>query len=153
MVRECVWKMNESVYYYYILLFLYFDCILNRYIMLGRGICEKYQSRDEKWLNKQYLLFVVFRNILFLLFVTWQGLNFFSLCRSICENVFHFFTLTCRKLLNSFGILQPLSNKTNRNTTTVPAAVKMNEINPKYDNTRKIHRLLTNQNPGFLYKV
>jgi hypothetical protein len=34
-----------------------------------------------------------------------------------------------------------------------PAAVKMNEINPKYEFTRKIHRLLTNQNPGFLYKV
>jgi hypothetical protein len=34
-----------------------------------------------------------------------------------------------------------------------PAAVKMNEVNPKYKNTRKIHRLLTNQNPGFLYKV
>ena len=34
-----------------------------------------------------------------------------------------------------------------------PAAVKMNEVNPKYENTRKIHRLLTNQNPGFLYKV
>ena len=32
-----------------------------------------------------------------------------------------------------------------------PAAVTMNEINPKYKNTRKIHRLLTNQNPGFLY--
>jgi hypothetical protein len=31
--------------------------------------------------------------------------------------------------------------------------VKMNEINPKYENTRKIHQLLTNQNPGFLYKV
>ena len=29
----------------------------------------------------------------------------------------------------------------------------MNEINPKYENTRKIHRLLTNRNPGFLYKV
>ena len=33
------------------------------------------------------------------------------------------------------------------------AAVKMNEINPKYENTRKIHRLLTNKNTGFLYKV
>jgi hypothetical protein len=22
---------------------------MNRYIMLGRGICEKYQSRDEKF--------------------------------------------------------------------------------------------------------
>jgi hypothetical protein len=28
-----------------------------------------------------------------------------------------------------------------------PAAVQMKEINPKYENTRKIHRLLTNQNP------
>ena len=34
-----------------------------------------------------------------------------------------------------------------------PAAVEMNEINHKYENTRKIHRLLTNQNPGFLYRV
>ena len=34
-----------------------------------------------------------------------------------------------------------------------PAAVEMNEINPKYENTRKIHLLLTNQNPGFLYNV
>jgi hypothetical protein len=34
-----------------------------------------------------------------------------------------------------------------------PAALKMNEINPKYENTRKIHQLLTNKNPGFLYKV
>ena len=34
-----------------------------------------------------------------------------------------------------------------------PAAVKMNEINPKYENTRKIHKLLINQNPAFLYKV
>jgi hypothetical protein len=29
----------------------------------------------------------------------------------------------------------------------------MNEINPKYENTRKILWLLTYQNPGFLYKV
>ena len=34
-----------------------------------------------------------------------------------------------------------------------PAPEKMSEINPKYENTRKIHRLLSNQNPGFLYKV
>ncbi len=34
-----------------------------------------------------------------------------------------------------------------------PAVVKMNEINPKSENTRKINRLLTIQNPGFLYKV
>ena len=31
-----------------------------------------------------------------------------------------------------------------------PAVVKMNEINPKYE---KMHRQLSNQNPGFLYKV
>ena len=69
---------------------------MNRYIMLGRGICEKYLSRDENlvsrlvffantspimiylfnytkyylehWLNKKYPLFVVFRNILIGLF-------------------------------------------------------------------------------------
>jgi hypothetical protein len=29
----------------------------------------------------------------------------------------------------------------------------MKEINPKYENAWKIHWLLTNQNPGFLYKV
>ena len=43
-------------------------------------------------------------------------------------------------------------NKLNPDVNT-PAAVKMNEINPKYENTRKIHQLLTNQNPVFLYKV
>jgi hypothetical protein len=51
-----------------------------------------------------------------------KGFNFFSLSRGFfCENVFHFFTLTCRKPPNSFGIFQPLSNKTNQNTTNVPA--------------------------------
>jgi hypothetical protein len=43
-------------------------------------------------------------------------------------------------------------NELNPHANT-PAAVKMNEINPKYEDTRKIQRLLTNQNPGFLYKV
>ena len=42
--------------------------------------------------------------------------------------------------------------KLNHHTNT-PAAIKLNEINPKYENTRKIFRLLTNQNPGFLYKM
>ena len=42
--------------------------------------------------------------------------------------------------------------KVNPHSNT-PAAVKMNEINPKYENTRKILWLLTYQNPGFLYKV
>jgi hypothetical protein len=32
-------------------------------------------------------------------------------------------------------------------------AEKTNEIKPKYENTRTIYRLLTNQNPQFLYKV
>ena len=51
-----------------------------------------------------------------------RGFNLSSpLCRGICENVFHFFTLACFKPPNSFGILQPLSDITNRNTTTVPA--------------------------------
>jgi hypothetical protein len=50
-----------------------------------------------------------------------KDLIFFPLCRGICENVFHFFTLTCRKPPDSFGILQPLSDKANRNTTNVSA--------------------------------
>jgi hypothetical protein len=29
--------------------FKLFNSILNRYIMFGRGICEKYQSRDKKF--------------------------------------------------------------------------------------------------------
>jgi len=41
--------------------------------------------------------------------------------------------------------------KVNHHANT-PAAVKMNKINPKYENTQKIHRLLTIWNPGFLYK-
>ena len=76
----------------------YFIGIMNRYIMFGRGICEKYQSRDEQISTAQR------------------------------------------------------ENKLNPHANT-SAAVKMNEINPKYENTRKIHRPLTNQNPGFLYKV
>jgi hypothetical protein len=43
-------------------------------------------------------------------------------------------------------------NKLNPHANTL-AALKMNEINPKYENTRQIHRLLTNQNPAFLYKM
>ena len=38
------------------------------------------------------------------------------------------------------------AKKLNPHAST-PAAVIMNEINPKYENARKIHRLLTNQNP------
>jgi hypothetical protein len=43
-----------------------------------------------------------------------KDLTFILLCRGICENVFHFFTFTCRKPPNVLRILQPLSNKTNR---------------------------------------
>ena len=119
--------------------------------MLGIGICEKYQLRDEKfpepkgegnlfsklvffsqiplpnmiylfnyteyylehWLNK-YLLFVVFRNILFVLLDSgWSILNEFG------------------------GLMHARVKKLNSHANT-PAAVKMNEINPKYEYTRKI---------------
>ena len=40
-------------------------------------------------------------------------------------------------------------NKLNSHANT-QTAVKMNEINPKYENTRKIHRLLTNKKSSFL---
>jgi hypothetical protein len=40
----------------------------------------------------------------------------------------------------------------NSNCTGRPNTYEMNEINPKYENTRKIHWLLTNQNLGCNYK-
>ena len=61
--------------------------------MLGKSICEKYQSRDEKFPESKGEGYLVSR------------------------------------------------------------LVKMNEINLKYENTRKIHQLLTIQKPVFLYKV
>jgi hypothetical protein len=48
--------------------------------------------------------------------------------------------------------MQARVKKINPHANT-PVAVKMNESNPKFENTLKIHRLLTNENPGFLYKV
>ena len=56
-------------------------------------------------------------------------------------------------LINEFGGLMHARVKKLNPHANTPTALKMNEINPKYENTRKIHRLLTNQNPGFLYKV
>ena len=63
----------------------YFIGIMNRYIMFGRGICEKYQSRDENISTAQR------------------------------------------------------EKKLNPHTNT-SAAVKMNEINPKYENTPAINQ-------------
>jgi hypothetical protein len=58
-----------------------------------------------------------------------------------------------KKIPNEFGgLMHARVKKLNRHAITL-AAVKMNEINPKYENTQKIHGLLTNQNTGFLYKV
>ena len=51
-----------------------------------------------------------------------------------------------------FANTTAVGKKSNPHANT-PAAVKMNEINPKHENTRNIHWLLTNQNPGLLYKV
>jgi hypothetical protein len=158
-------------------------------------------------------LFVVFRNILFLLFITWQLLNTigrFELFPSAgTVVVFRFVLLDSGwsipnefgglrhvrvKKLNTFSqIPRQREKKLNsllRNTSgfqiwlftslrikvkkkysewiwrfdaregkkvksscKYPGSGKNERINPKYENTRKIHRLLTNQNPGFLYKV
>jgi hypothetical protein len=58
-----------------------------------------------------------------------------------------------KKNSNEFdGLMHARVKKLNPHAYT-PAAVKKNEINPKYENTRTIHRLLIIQNPGFLYKV
>ena len=72
-------------------------------------------------IHSEYFFFTFIRKVTWLIkFETRKcsevkDLSFFSLWRGICESVFHFFTLTCRKPPNSFGILQPLSNKANRN--------------------------------------
>ena len=170
-------------------------------------------------------MFVVFRNILFLLFVTWQLLNTivrFELFPSAGTMVVFRFVMS-DSIPNEFGGLRHVrvkkwntfsqiprhrgkkvksftsehfrvSNLINHVTLCIkvkkkysewiwrfeaakvkkwhtfsqiprhrgkklnplahtPTAVKMSEINPKYENTRIIHRLLTNQYPGFLYKV
>ena len=82
-----------------------------------------------------------------------KGINFFSLCRGICENIFHFFTLTCRKPLNSFGILQPLSNKTNRNTTTERNSSKRPIVfnNCQVTNNKKKEYSWKRQTKGIIY--
>jgi hypothetical protein len=49
-------------------------------------------------------------------------------------------------------IFAEMEKKSNPYANT-PAAEKINKMNPKYENTRQIHRLLTNLNPGFLYNV
>ena len=77
-----------------------------------------------------------------------KGFNFFSLCRGICENVYHLFTLTCRKSPNSLGILQPLSNKTNRNTTTVHAEGNSSKRSIVFNNCQ-----VTNNNKRIFLKT
>jgi hypothetical protein len=49
-----------------------------------------------------------------------------------------------RNIPNEFGGLTHARVKKLNPHANTPAAVKMNEINPKYENTLTIHRLLTN---------
>ena len=113
-------------------------------------------------------MFVVFRNIIFLLFVTWQLLNTirrFELFPSAGTMVVFRFVLLDSGIPKEFGGLRYVrvrkwntfsqiprhrGKKLNPRANT-PTAVKMSEINPKYENTRKIQQLLTNQNPGFFF--
>jgi hypothetical protein len=99
---------------------------------LCRGICENaFHFFTLACLNRQihseYFFFIFIRKVTWLIkFETRKcsdvkDLTFFPLCHGICENVFHFFTPACLKPPNLFGILEPLSDITNRNTTTVPA--------------------------------
>ena len=62
------------------------------------------------WLVNSRCIFRVFSYLGLISFiftaarVLHENLTFFSLCRSICENVFTFLTLACIKPPNSFGI-------------------------------------------------
>ena len=96
---------------------------------LCRGICENVChfftfAASIRQIHSEYFFFTFIHKVTWLIkFETRKcsdvkDLTFFPLCRGICENVFHFFTLTCLKPPNSFGIL---SDITNRNTTIVPA--------------------------------
>jgi hypothetical protein len=80
---------------------------------------------------------------------SWFGTHTFIISSPTLTLVFRAFNILFRAL---DLVTRTLRLRLNPHANT-PEAVKMNEINPKYDNTRKIHRLLTNQNPGFLYKV
>ena len=68
------------------------------------------------------------------------------------EWIWQFEALEGKKVKYVFAIPWHREEKLNPHANTQEAE-KMNEIYPKYENTRKIHRLLTNQNPGIFYKV
>ena len=93
---------------------------------IGFNSCLPLRASNRQ-IHSEYFFFTFIRKVKWLIkFETRKcsevkDLSFFPSAVVFCENIFHFFTLTCRKPPNSFGILQPLSNKTNRNTTTVPA--------------------------------
>ena len=109
--------------------------------MFGRGICEKYQSWDEKIpepIGEVNLIHHVTLRI--------------KVKKEYSEWFWQFEAREGKKVKYVFANTTTQREKLNPHANT-PVAIKMNEINPKYENTRKIHRLLTNQNPGSLYKV
>jgi hypothetical protein len=57
-----------------------------------------------------------------------KGFNFVSLCYGICENI-------KRNIPNEFGGLMHARVKKLNPHANTPTVVKMNEINPKYENT------------------
>ena len=169
--------------------------------MFGRGFCEKYQSRDEKfpepkgeenlvsrlvffantppnmiylfnyteyylehWLNKYYNTLCLSFSVIFCFYCVFFR-NVLTCYKPFEEFLFLLFFYVCSKWIWRFearegkkvkyvfaNTTEQREKKLNPHANT-PAAVKMTEINPKYENTRKIHQLLTNRNPGFLYKV
>jgi hypothetical protein len=58
---------------------------------------------------------------------------------------------TGKKVKYVFGNTTTQREKKLNPHANTPAAVKMNEINPKYENIRKIHRLLANQRISLVY--
>jgi hypothetical protein len=142
---------------------------MNRYIMFERGICKKYQLRDEKFpelIDEGNLIWRLVSSALPYLSQPPAAMLLSS------DIFFYCFTSTSERfrvshLINHVTLRIKVKKKYsewiwrfearegkkyNSHANTL-AAERKNEINPNYENTRKIHRLLTNQYQGFLYKV
>jgi hypothetical protein len=128
-----------------------FVCRFHEYfvfIVCFRNVLTCYKPFEEFW------FFFTFTSEHFRLSIL---INHVTLCikvkKKYSEWIWRFDAREGKKVKYIFANTTAQREKKLNPHANTPSAVKLNEINPKYENTRKIHRLLTNQNPGFLYKV
>jgi hypothetical protein len=88
-------------------------CFVRQWLKYSEWIW-RFAARECKKVHSKYFFFT------FICKVTWlikfetrkcsevKEFNLFPLCRGICENVFNFFTLTCRKPPNSYTYIRIL---------------------------------------------